>query len=128
LHRLSPLDDGFILEASLNGEWRPLYRFTLEAQFPADYEVSNWYLGQHPSSFFRQMLISARVTKEGRYALLNNALAIHRKNGTERRHLASAAVLRSCLEVDMGLQLPESPELAATLERVSHMPAVPGKS
>ena len=128
LHRLSPLDDGFILEASLNGEWRPLYRFTLEAQFPADYEVSNWYLGQHPSSFFRQMLISARVTKEGRYALLNNALAIHRKNGTEKRHLASAAVLRSCLEVDMGLQLPESPELAATLERVSHMPAVPGKS
>jgi len=30
--------------------------------------------------------------------------------------------------VDMGLQLPESPELAATLERVSQMPAVPGKS
>lgn len=128
LHRLLPLENGFVLEASLNDEWRPLYRFTLEPQFPSDYEVSNWYLCHHPSSFFHKVLISARATAEGRYALLNNTLAIHRKDGTEKRNLASAADLRSCLEMDFGLQLPESPELATTLERISHMPVAPSKS
>jgi N-hydroxyarylamine O-acetyltransferase len=121
-HRLMPLDNGFLLEASLVGEWKPFYRFTLEPQFAADYEVSNWYLCHHPSSFFRQTLICARATPEGRYALLNKALAIHRKNETEKRTLADAAALRSCLEMNFGLRLPQSPELDAALERVSQTP------
>lgn len=123
-HRLLPLENAFVLEASLHGEWKPFYRFTLEPQFPNDYEVSNWYLCHHPSSFFRQTLISARATAEGRYALRNNELAIHRKGGTERRNLDSAAALRSCLEVDFGLRLPESLELDAALERVTHSPKI----
>jgi arylamine N-acetyltransferase len=64
---------------------KPFYRFTLEPQFPADYEVSNWYLCHHPSSFIRQELQGERATQEGRYALRNNALAIHRRGGTEKR-------------------------------------------
>jgi N-hydroxyarylamine O-acetyltransferase len=122
-HRLLPLENGFLLEACFAGEWKSLYRFTLEAQFPADYEVSNWYLCHHPSSFFRQLLIAARVTSEGRYALRNNGLAIHRKNGTEKRTLGDPAALRSSLENDFGIQLPESPDFDAMIERVSRMPA-----
>lgn len=125
-HRLLPLENGFVLEASWSGEWKPLYRFTMEPQFPADFEVSNWYLCHHPSSFFRQMLIGARATAGGRYALRNNTLAIHRKSKTEKRTLADPAALRSTLENDLALQLPESPELAAMLERVSQTPPDPG--
>jgi N-hydroxyarylamine O-acetyltransferase len=121
-HRLLPLENGFVVEASLGGEWKPFYRFTLEPQFPADFEVSNWYLCHHPSSFFRHTLLGARVNTEGRYALLNNALNIHRKNETEKRILADAAALRSCLEIDFGLRLPESLELSAALERFSQTP------
>jgi N-hydroxyarylamine O-acetyltransferase len=121
-HRLLPLENGFVLEASLNGEWKPFYRFTLEPQFPADYEVSNWFLCNHPSSFFRHTLLGARATLSARYALLNNALTIRRKHETEKRILGDPAALRSALEVDFGLQLPESPELAATLERISRTP------
>ena len=118
-HRLLPLENGFVVEACLGGEWKAFYRFTLEPQFPADYEVSNWYLCHHPSSFFRQLLISARVTSEGRYALRNNALVIHRKDKTEKRTLTDAAALRASLETDFTLRLPESPELTAMLERIS---------
>jgi len=125
-HRLLPLENGFVLEASFYSEWKPLYRFTLEPQFPSDYEVSNWYLCHHPSSFFRQILIAARVTPDGRYALRNNNLAIHRKNGTEKRTLADAAALRASLENDFGIQLPESPDLDAMIERVSQVPAESG--
>jgi N-hydroxyarylamine O-acetyltransferase len=123
-HRLKPLENGYALEAFFGGEWRAFYRFTLEPQFPADYEVSNWYLCHHPSSFFRQMLIAARATPKGRYTLRNNTLAIHRGNETERRSLGDSAALRACLENDFGIRLPESPELEAMLERVSGMPAV----
>jgi N-hydroxyarylamine O-acetyltransferase len=122
-HRLLPLDNGFLLEASWNDEWNPFYRFTLEPQFPADYEVSNWYLCHHPSSFFREVLICARATPEARYALRNNALTIRRGKETEKRTLVGPAALRDCLALDFGLQLPESPELAAALERVSQTPS-----
>ena len=124
-HRLLPLGNGFVLEASLGGEWKPFYRFTLEPQFPADYEVSNWFLCHHPSSFFRQMLMGARATADGRYALRNNTLAVHRNNKTEKRTLADAGALRSSLENDFGLQLPESSELVAMLERISQTPPEP---
>jgi N-hydroxyarylamine O-acetyltransferase len=121
-HRLIPIENGFVLEASWGGEWKPLYRFTLEPQYPADYEVSSWYLCHHPGSLFRQVLMTARATADGRYALRNNALAIHRNNGTEKRVLADAVALRSSLENDFALQLPESPELNGLLERISRTP------
>ena len=124
-HRLLPLENGFVLESFLSGEWKSLYRFTTEPQFPADYEVSNWYLCHHPSSFFRQILIGARVTAEGRYALRNNTLAIHRNGKTEKRTLAEPDSLRSSLENDFAIQLPESPELAVMLERISQAPSEP---
>ena len=124
-HRLLPVENALVLEALLSGEWKPLYRFTMEPQFQADYEVSNWYLCHHPSSFFRQMLIGARATAEGRFALRNNTLSIHRNNKTEKRTLADPAALRSSLEIDFAVQLPESPELAAMLERISQTPAEP---
>jgi N-hydroxyarylamine O-acetyltransferase len=122
-HRLLPIDHSFMLEACLNGEWKPFYRFTLEPQFPSDYEVSNWYLCNHPNSFFRHSLLGARALPEGRYALWNNALAIHRKEGTEKRRLETPTALRSCLEEDFGIRLPEAPELNALLERISQISA-----
>ena len=121
-HRLLTLENGFVLEACIGGTWGALYRFTLEPQFQSDYEVSNWYLCNHPSSFFRQMLITARATPAERFALRNNSLSIHRKDGTEKRHLTDAASLRSCLQQDFGLELPESPEVDPMLERVSRTP------
>ena len=123
VYRLAPLEGGFVLEIDLRDQWKPLYRFTLEPQFPSDYEVSNWYLCHHPRSFFRQTLIGARVTPKARYSLRNNALAIHRDNKTEKRSLTDARALRDSLENDFALRLPESPDLEALLERVSQMPS-----
>ncbi|MBV8843460.1 MAG: arylamine N-acetyltransferase [Bryobacterales bacterium] len=117
-HRLLPLDHGFVLEACINGQWSALYRFTLEAQFPSDYEVSNWFLCNHPGSFFRNTLLGAIVKPEGRYALRNTQLAIHRADGTEKRVLAGADALCSCLENDFGIALPETTELKTALKEV----------
>jgi N-hydroxyarylamine O-acetyltransferase len=118
-HRLVPVDGALVLEISLEGGWKPLYRFTLEPQFPADYEVSNWYLCHHPSSIFRQTLMCARATAEARYALRGNTLAVHRGAGTEKRVLGSAGALRSALEKEFALRLPESADLDAALARIA---------
>jgi N-hydroxyarylamine O-acetyltransferase len=121
-HRLLPIENGFILEACFESEWKSLYRFTLEPQFPSDYEVSNWFLCHHPSSFFRQILMTARVTPEGRRALRNNRLAIHRSDGTEKRFLTDPGSLRASLKEDFGLNVPDSPEVESMLERISQTP------
>ena len=121
-HRLLPLENGFVLEACVRGEWIPLYRFSLEPQFPSDYEVSNWYLCHHPSSFFRYEILAARAKPDARYALRNNSLRIHRKDDSEQQIFSSAAELRSCLESDFGIQLPDSPELADKLATICRTP------
>lgn len=118
-HRLLAFENGFILEALIDGQWSPLYRFTLEPQFPSDYEVSNWYLCQHPSSFFLSTLIGALADRRARYALRNNTLSIHRKAATEKATLDTPAALRSCLENTLRIAVPDSPEIGRMLERFS---------
>lgn len=118
-HRLIPFDGGYVLEMLATGEWKPLYRFTLEPQLPADYEVSSWYLCHHPASIFRQTLMCARATAQARYALRGNTLAVHHGGATEKRLLTSAGALRSALENEIGLRLPESADLDAALARIA---------
>jgi N-hydroxyarylamine O-acetyltransferase len=117
-HRILPFENGYVLEAFIAGAWLALYRFTAEPQFPSDYEVSNWFLCTHESSFFRNTLLAARATPECRYALRNNALAIHRATGTEKRVLADAAALQAVLAGEMAIRLPDGAELDAALERL----------
>lgn len=108
------------MQALVRGEWKTLYRFTLEEQFQVDYEVSNYYLSTHPRSHFTQNLIAARATADRRYALLNNQLSIHLLNGsTERRTLTSPAEIRETLERDFLLKLPVGPELNLSLQRLT---------
>jgi N-hydroxyarylamine O-acetyltransferase len=59
--------DGFVMEARLGAEWTPLYRFDLLRQNRADYEVTNWYLSNHPQSHFVTGLMAARVERTRRY-------------------------------------------------------------
>jgi len=109
------------MQVMLGVTWKPLYRFDLQEQFLPDYEVTNWYLSNHPDSHFVNGLIAARAAPDRRYALHNNELAVHHLNGnTERRILATAAELRAALEGPFGLTLPDVPELDAALVRLTN--------
>ena len=111
--------DAFVMQARVGGEWKSLYRFDLQEQLLPDYEVTNWYLSNHPDSHFVTGLTAARADRDRRYALRNNELAVHYVNGqTERRVLASAAGLRAVLEDAFRLTLPDGPDLDAALERL----------
>lgn len=111
--------DGFLMQARIGQKWNSLYRFDLQEQFQADYDVTNWYLSTHPSSHFVNALIVARPEVDRRYALRNNQFAIHHLNGeTERRTLDSVSELRSILEDAFLIRLPESPNLDPALRRI----------
>lgn len=118
-YRLVKAADEYILEAKVREVWKPLYRFSLQEQFLSDYEVSSWYLSNHPDSHFVTGLIAARSTPDRRYALRGNELAVHHTGGdTERTTFTSVAALKRALEDVFLLQLPAHPALDATLERL----------
>jgi N-hydroxyarylamine O-acetyltransferase len=119
--RLIRASEEFVQQAKIHGAWKTLYRFALHEQLLADYEVSNWYLSNHPESIFVTGLIAARPDSDRRYTLRNNELLVHHLDGrTERRVLGSPAELRSALEGPLRLRLPDSPALDAILQRFAH--------
>ena len=118
--RLTPLDGSFVVEARIRDEWKALYRFDLQRQVIADYEVSSWYLCTNPRSHFLTTLVAARAHADRRHALRNTELAVHHRDGyTERRVLHSAAELRDTLEDVFGINVPNDEPTDAALERVA---------
>jgi N-hydroxyarylamine O-acetyltransferase len=118
--RLMAAANEFVLQASIHGAWKTLYRFPLHEQLQVDYEITSWYLSNHPASHFVTGLIAARPAAGHRYALRNNELAVHHRDGrTERRTLATAGELREALEGTFRIALPNAPELDAALARVA---------
>lgn len=117
--RLLPDGDGFVMQARTGAEWRSLYRFDLAPQQPADYEVTNWYLGHHPASHFLATVMAARPDTDRRYALNGTGFAVHHLDGpTERRTLESPAAVRAVLEEHFRLDLSGLPDLDAALRRL----------
>lgn len=114
-------DDGeFLMEAGIRDEWRTLFRFSLQPQALADYEMANFYVSNRPGSHFINGLSAARPTPEDRYGLRNNELAVHDLEGnTERSTLTTVAELRDVLTDVFLLELPDSPELDDVLERLA---------
>jgi N-hydroxyarylamine O-acetyltransferase len=118
--RIVRTGDEFEEQAVVDNEWTTLYRFILEEQFMADYEVANWYCSTHPDSGFLRDLMVARVPAGKRLGLLNNRLSIHYPDGTvERRELKSAEEIAGALEQDFAIKLPEPRgDLLAALARL----------
>jgi N-hydroxyarylamine O-acetyltransferase len=111
--------DGYLMQARLGQEWKSLYRFDLQQQFLPDYEVSNWYLSNHPGSHFVTGLMAARPERDCRYALRNTQLTIHHLHGdSERRVLTTVAEIRAVLEEAFHITLPATPELDLALQRL----------
>ena len=118
--RLTAAGDEFVMQAFMGGEWKGLYRFPLQEQHQIDYEVANWYVSTHPGSRFVTGLIAARPDVDRRYALLNNQLTVHHREGrVEREVLHSPMTLRQVLTKLFRIVLPDSPDIEVALARVT---------
>lgn len=118
--------DDLRLEVKLHDAWAPVYRFDGRERLLADYEVYNYYLSTNPASPFVRSLLAARPDEDGRYALLNNKLTVHRRDGTtERRMLTTPGEMRDVLTNVIRISLPTpAAELDRALGKVISGPAV----
>jgi N-hydroxyarylamine O-acetyltransferase len=95
------------LQAKVGGQWRALYRFTLQPCENIDYAVANHYVSTHPDSQFTSELIVARTATDQRLALRNHDFTVrHRDGRTEHYTLSSAREIRGVLERQFMLVLP----------------------
>ena len=111
LYRISRTREWFELMAQMDGEWRGLYRFTLEEQTPEDHEMANWYVSTHPDSEFRTLLYVARHPEGRRLTLLGNQFTMREIDGTtQTRVLGNAEEIANVLEQDFLIHLPKPRE------------------
>jgi N-hydroxyarylamine O-acetyltransferase len=97
--------------------WKPIYRFDLEPQFPADYAMANHYVSTFPESLFVNHLIVASVTPGQRQTLFDRTLT-RRGAVEEHRELTTGAELRDVLQDLFGLALPPAGDVDSALERI----------
>lgn len=115
--RLLERDDEWFLQCKISGDWKTLYRFDLQPQYPIDYRATNYFLSTHPESRFVTTLGASRATPGRRLALHNRDFVVHdRTEGTRRRTLRHGAEIRAVLENDFLIRLPAHPELDARLD------------
>ncbi len=97
--------------------WRPdgwfdLYAFTMEEQFAADYEVSNYYTSTLPTSPFVTRLIAQRPGKDVRLTLVNRQLIEQRPDGVSETTLADDDAVLETLAEHFGLRFPAGTRFA----------------
>jgi N-hydroxyarylamine O-acetyltransferase len=110
----------FSLEARVQGQWQPMYRFDLQEQRQVDIEVLNHYVATHADSPLRGVLLAAKPGVDRRYGLRNNQLSIHHRDGrSEHQELASGAALRAVLEQTFGIAVPADPRIDEALARMT---------
>lgn len=104
-YRLRDHPEGYLLEAQIQQEWRPLYSLSTRDQPRIDLEVGSWYVSTFPGSHFTSGLTAALVTDDARYNLRGRNLAIHRDGQTERIRFDSAAEVLDALTDRFGIDL-----------------------
>ncbi|WP_437303165.1 arylamine N-acetyltransferase family protein [Sorangium sp. So ce388] len=100
----------WMLESRTREPWQDLYEFTLEEQFPVDYEVANLYTSTHPSSLFMSNVLASLSSPEARMTLRNRQLGILRGGQFERFELGDDELL-DVLKNRFGLELPAGAQL-----------------
>lgn len=108
-YRLDERDGAWTLRAEVAGQWRLLYRFTLEPVLAIDCEVANHYVATHPASYFVQALVGARILPAGRLTLLGRRITEHRLGEASRSEdFLSDRALRAAIADRFGVDVEDA--------------------
>jgi len=117
--------DELELQARLGAEWTRLYRFSLEPQYPIDYELANWFTSTYPAGLFTNNLLMALPEPDRRYALFNDAFTVHYLDGRrERREWHGPVELGDILARHFHMMVPpeDLEKVSAAVERAVAAP------
>jgi N-hydroxyarylamine O-acetyltransferase len=100
-------DARLLHQVKLGEVWCDVCEFTLEPMPAIDRELGNWYTSTHPNSHFRDRLMVARSTSNGRITLLNRELTRRQRDGSaEITHIDDPDTLLEVLACHFGLTFP----------------------
>lgn len=115
--RIVRMGPQWLLQALVEGEWRPIYSIAAEPWLEGQYEMANWYTSTHPTSHFRHRLIVTRTTPEARHILSDGRLTIRRTDcATEKRFLDADAIMTALESIFL---LPVEPEWRPIAEQAA---------
>ena len=105
--RLMRRGDLFAQQVLFDGQWQDVSVFHPQTAPAIDLEMGNWYSHTHPQAHFRNNLMVARATKDGRRTLLNREFTFRHLDGqSEKRTLATPEELLAVLAESFGLHFP----------------------
>lgn len=104
--RLREEGGGWVLQSLREGAWQDLYVFTLEPQYPIDFEMANHYVSTHPASRFVQTLTAQKQSPEACFLLRNRELTIIRRGEKSVREISDDEALLGVLKETFGLVFP----------------------
>lgn len=104
--RLSEDAGMWALESLRDGDWQALYVFTLEPQYPIDFEMANHYVSTHPNSRFVQTLAVQRQTPDACYLQRNRDLTVIKDGRSEAIESLDDEALLAVLAETFGLVFP----------------------
>jgi len=113
-HRLVREDESWVLQGrSGSGGWTDLYAFTLEPQYPVDFEVANHYTSTWPTQAFVVNLTAQRSWPDRRLVLRNRELTLEDEGGTHQTRLDTPEELLDTLRSEFGLAFPAGTRFSA---------------
>jgi N-hydroxyarylamine O-acetyltransferase len=118
-YRLTAESPGYVLQIWRAEGWVDLYSFTMEEQYPVDYEVANYHTSTHPNSFFRKQLMVHLPGPEVRVTLLGRRLMERRPEGSSEVVLADDAAVLETLAGRFGLHFPAGTRFPLVEESVN---------
>ncbi len=105
--RLVRRDAHLLQQVFFAGEWQDVNLFRPEPASAVDLELGNWYSHTHPQAHFRNNLMVARTTADGRHTLLNREFTMRQRDGRAvKRELATPDELLAVLAENFDLPFP----------------------
>ncbi len=120
-YRLQDRGDGMVLQAQVDGEWRPLYEFSTRSCPPIDLKVGSWFVSTHPSSHFVTNLMVALVTDDARINLIDRYMSIHRADASEKFQLDDAPAVVDALGGRFGINMADAGERSVLEARIDKL-------
>jgi N-hydroxyarylamine O-acetyltransferase len=111
-YRLHREDDLWVLEGNVEGAWNDLYAFTLEPQYPVDFEMANHFTSTYPHSPFVKSLTAQRSWPNRRAILRNRDLTVREGGATRTATIRDPDHLLETLALEFDLHFPAGTRFA----------------
>lgn len=96
---------GFMIKRETNKEFKNVFAFELNAVYPADLQMSNFYVSQLPSSAFKKAFNICKFDTDGRKTIFNNLFSIHKNGSIESIKIETFEAFCELLDTHFSLKL-----------------------